>query len=120
MPTFPVETIGGGMSNVVFNPAIMTPKTLQDNQAALQGSTRLARRLARRSFATLLHSGLACLALMAGCSHSKNFHAGQGAGHQTASEFLSQISRSDPLKTECMPDYQESFGPLSTAICRSF
>jgi hypothetical protein len=116
MPTFPVETIGGGMSNVVFNPAIMTPKTLQDNQAALQGSTRLARRLARRSFATLLHSGLACLALMAGCSHSKNFHAGQGAGHQTASEFLSQISRSDPLKTECMPDYQESFGPMDIDV----
>jgi hypothetical protein len=116
MPTFPVETIDGGMSNVLFNPPIMTPKTLQDNQATVKGTTRRSRQIASRSFGILVRSSLACLALTAGCSHSKKFHAGEGAGHQTASEFLTQISRSDPLKTECMPDYQESFGPMDIDI----
>lgn len=70
----------------------------------------------------MLTLGLTILAGAPGCFHAerfksggikaRGFSAGQGGSHQTASEFLSQLVRSDPLKTECMPDYQESVGPM--------
>ena len=78
-------------------------------------------RLGRRTVAACIASSLTFVSAIPGCSNSKQFQggkfqAGMGSGQKTASEYLSQLVRSDASKTECMPDYQEAFGPMDIDI----
>ena len=116
MPTFPVETLDAGFTDVLFKPAIMALKTLMDNRCRSERAVERLSGIGRQAVAWSIGLSLACGAISPGCSSSKKFHAGRGAGQQTASEFLSQLVRSDVTHSECAPDYQEAYGPMDIDI----
>ncbi|RLT14127.1 MAG: hypothetical protein DWI26_07000, partial [Planctomycetota bacterium] len=94
----------------------MALKTLMDNRCRSERAVERLSGVGHRAVAWSIGLSLACGAISPGCSSSKKFHAGQGAGQQTASEFLSQLVRSDVTHSECAPDYQEAYGPMDIDI----
>jgi hypothetical protein len=116
MPTFPVETLDAGLTDVLFKPAIMALKTLMDNRCRSERAVERLSRVGRQAVAWSIGFSLVCASISPGCSSSKKFHAGRGAGQQSASEFLSQLIRSDATNSDCAPDYQEAYGPMAIDI----
>lgn len=94
----------------------MAPTTQNDNRFGAGLAVAGASGLNRRVFRWVLAGCAAAFLSGQGCTHSKKFQAGQTAGQQTASEFLAQLVRSDPLRSECMPEYQEPFGPMDIDV----
>ncbi len=94
----------------------MAPYTQNDNRFGAGLAVAGASGLNRRVFRWVLAGCAAAFLTGQGCTHSKKFQAGQTAGQQTASEFLAQLVRSDPLRSECMPEYQEPFGPMDIDV----
>ena len=76
-----------------------------------------ARRILSRSlFAASLAGCLALPIISGGCSRSKSFKAGNVAASGGPASYIAQLERSDPLKSECMPEYREATGPMELDV----
>ena len=73
----------------------------------------VSRRILSRSLvAASLAGSLALPIISGGCSRSKSFKAGNVAASGSPAAYIAQLERSDPLTSECMPEYREATGPM--------
>ena len=77
----------------------------------------VSRRILSRSLvAASLAGSLALPIISGGCSRSKSFKAGNVAASGSPAAYIAQLERSDPLTSECMPEYREATGPMELDI----